>query len=224
MSNGEVEHNRTDPEMSEGPAIESNAPEATQDSVQRAAASAETSRVTPALRVLRIVPGYPGSAASARGAFADDSHEPEMRLSPATADTHDRSGWWLASDGEWYPPEQSPNYTDHPNTYDESEQTVAPQGEREADTKSAMTSAENPPAAWYDDPLTVGMRYWDGTSWTQHVAYRRYRSELSGTQAGDGGEATGVVDDRRLGRHDEAPHQQTGSLELPGWWFTPGDE
>lgn len=27
-----------------------------------------------------------------------------------------------------------------------------------------------PPPGWYPDPGGAGMRYWDGTGWTQHVA------------------------------------------------------
>jgi len=35
---------------------------------------------------------------------------------------------------------------------------------------SASTPADRPPAAWYDDPLGEGLRYWDGRTWTEHVA------------------------------------------------------
>jgi hypothetical protein len=32
------------------------------------------------------------------------------------------------------------------------------------------TSAGSPSADWYDDPLGEGLRYWDGGTWTEHVA------------------------------------------------------
>lgn len=35
---------------------------------------------------------------------------------------------------------------------------------------SNTTSADAPPPAWYDNPLSEGLRYWDGTAWTQHFA------------------------------------------------------
>lgn len=31
------------------------------------------------------------------------------------------------------------------------------------------TQPPNPPAGWYADPGGAGQRYWDGTSWTEHV-------------------------------------------------------
>jgi hypothetical protein len=35
------------------------------------------------------------------------------------------------------------------------------------------------PAAWYGDPLAIGLRYWNGTSWTEHVAYQDHASAWS---------------------------------------------
>jgi len=36
---------------------------------------------------------------------------------------------------------------------------------------AAGSSAGSPPADWYDNPLGVGLRFWDGAAWTGHVAY-----------------------------------------------------
>jgi sterol desaturase/sphingolipid hydroxylase (fatty acid hydroxylase superfamily) len=35
---------------------------------------------------------------------------------------------------------------------------------------STSSPADRPSAAWYDDPLGEGLRYWDGRTWTEHVA------------------------------------------------------
>jgi len=44
-----------------------------------------------------------------------------------------------------------------------------PTPERTA-VSNTTTSADAPPPAWYDNPLNEGLRYWDGTAWTQHFA------------------------------------------------------
>ncbi|MDY7104552.1 MAG: DUF2510 domain-containing protein [Actinomycetota bacterium] len=49
------------------------------------------------------------------------------------------SGWWLATDGNWYPP--APGADGPPPT----------------------------PAGWYHDPCGGGQRYWDGDAWTAVV-------------------------------------------------------
>lgn len=51
-------------------------------------------------------------------------------------------GWWLASDGKWYPPESKPS-------------ALAP----------PPTPTASPPEGWYDDPERPGQRrYWRSRS------------------------------------------------------------
>jgi hypothetical protein len=49
------------------------------------------------------------------------------------------SGWWLATDGNWYPP------------------------------TAGCDGPPPTPAGWYADPCGGGQRYWDGTEWTAVV-------------------------------------------------------
>lgn len=49
------------------------------------------------------------------------------------------SGWWLATDGNWYPP------------------------------TAGRTGPPPTPAGWYADPCGGGQRYWDGSEWTAVV-------------------------------------------------------
>jgi hypothetical protein len=128
-------------------------------------------------------------------------------------DTNRKPGWWLASDGAWYPPEQSPSHG-HDAVAGAEEHQAAPHGEPGA-------SAANPPAGWYRDPLISGLRYWDGFIWTEHVAYRRSTPGV-GSPYGDDRETTGLTDAVN-GRH-APPRRDAGDLELPGWWLTPDSE
>jgi hypothetical protein len=58
------------------------------------------------------------------------------------------SGWWLASDGKWYPPAAAP-------AHEMNELNAA--------------SYRPPPPGWYPDPwIAQGQRYWDGT-WTGYA-------------------------------------------------------
>jgi hypothetical protein len=74
----------------------------------------------------------------------------------------------------------------------------------EADCDAAITSSESPPAAWYDNPLGEGLRYWDGASWTEHIASRRHDTAPP-SEAGNGTDSFDTDDQ---------------GTELPGWWFT----
>lgn len=56
------------------------------------------------------------------------------------SDVSQGPGWWLASDGRWYPP--------------------APV------TTPQTAAAPLAPAGWYPDPATGLQRYWDGSRWT----------------------------------------------------------
>ena len=182
---------------------------------EMAGGSARTQEVTPGLRVLRIIPGHPTPVPGAPAGFSDDFYAAAESPSSATMDTNGGSGWWLASDGEWYPPEQSPSYPDDA-VGDAEEQQGAPHIEQEA-------GAGSPPAAWYSDPLTSGLRYWDGSRWTEHVAYRRYTTQRPGSPSGDEGESTGSIDEIQ-GRHARPRGDHAGGRKLPGWWVTPGSE
>jgi hypothetical protein len=66
-------------------------------------------------------------------------------------------GWWLATDGRWYPPERHP-------TYSQQRTHVAPPAE--PNPQSLSVPPPGTPPGWYRDALdpTSG-RYWDGVSW-----------------------------------------------------------
>jgi len=179
-----------------------------------AAGSARTQEVTPGLRVLRIIPGHPAPVPGVPAGFSGDFFAAAEPPSSATMDTNGRSGWWLASDGEWYPPEQSPSYPDA--VADAEERQASPHIEQEA-------GAGSPAAAWYTDPLTSGLRYWDGSRWTEHVAYRRDTTRRTGLPFGDDGESTGSIHEIQ-GRHARPRRDHAGGPEIPGWWLTPGSE
>ena len=69
-------------------------------------------------------------------------------------------GWWQATDGKWYPPEQHPNYR---ATTTESVMSTA----HESPVYSSVAAQTTPPPGWYLDPNDpTRHRYWDGTSWT----------------------------------------------------------
>ena len=74
----------------------------------------------------------------------------------------------------------------------------------EADSDSAITSSECPPAAWYDNPLGEGLRYWDGAHWTEHIACRRYDT----------------APPSETGSPTDSPGADNRGTELPGWWLS----
>ena len=63
------------------------------------------------------------------------------------------AGWWQASDGRWYPPNDG-------NTYGATQYT--PAAEPTFATQAPRTA---PPAGWYTDPTTSKQRWWDGVQW-----------------------------------------------------------
>ncbi len=147
---------------------------------------------------------------TARGTSHPDVDEPNSPISTGEqssphADATDEAGypppyeanatlpWWLASDGVWYPPQQHPDFT---GALEPSRPALA----LEVASDTANPSPGSPPAGWYENPLGNGLRYWDGASWTEEFAFRRYVTAL-----------------------DEPPPGQAQRLELPGWWLTSGD-
>jgi uncharacterized RDD family membrane protein YckC len=72
------------------------------------------------------------------------------------SDVSQGPGWWQASDGKWYRPEQHPNY--------QPPQPAQPYGAPAGTTYPPQSST---PAGWYQDPTNPGAsRYWDGTGWS----------------------------------------------------------
>lgn len=63
-------------------------------------------------------------------------------------------GWWVASDGRWYPPQD----TELPPPIGAPVAGLAP------------PASPQQPAGWYADPYGVlgNLRWWDGTGWTTH--------------------------------------------------------
>lgn len=74
----------------------------------------------------------------------------------------------------------------------------------EAESDSGITFSESPSAAWYDNPLGEGLRYWDGASWTEHIACRRYDAAPP-PEAGD---------------LTDSPGADGQGTERPGWWLS----
>jgi len=79
-------------------------------------------------------------------------------------------GWWQASDGRWYPPDTHPDY---PYVAKHDDEPPRHDPERSSGSDEAVQSdpvpAEGPPAGWYADPAGMGRRFWDGVAWTEHV-------------------------------------------------------
>lgn len=86
------------------------------------------------------------------------------------SDVSQGPGWWEASDGKWYPPEQHPDYALSAEPVNGERQEVELLTGIKAAISTPITSAHGPPAAWYDNPLGDGLRYWDGGAWTEHFA------------------------------------------------------
>ncbi len=89
---------------------------------------------------------------------------------------------------------------------------------RQEDPAVSTSSSYTSQAGWYRDPLGEGMRYWDGTAWTNFAAESEFQaiSELSD-----------LVNDRIDGLDDEpeqgtAHHAESGPTPASpnsGWWL-----
>jgi Protein of unknown function (DUF2510) len=75
-------------------------------------------------------------------------------------------GWWVASDGKWYPPEQHPDF----DSTARPPEPTSPGVLATLPSLSMMAETSAPPAApegWYPDPADPSrQRYWDGSTWT----------------------------------------------------------
>jgi hypothetical protein len=90
----------------------------------------------------------------------------------------------------------------------EPEQASAPTISQEADSALPDATTDIAPSGWYE--LSTGLRYWDGTNWTDHLAHRRYASDPSRPPLHDQGEPTA---------HDGPLPWQAHGPELLGWWL-----
>jgi len=111
-------------------------------------------------------------------------------------------------------------------TYDEPpEQGAAAPIQSEGVSAGEVATSSTSPAGWYDDPLGEGLRYWDGTTWSD-VAVQPHTelealSQLS-RLVNDGGEAL----------HEEPPQPETRLPEVApppspppsGWWHASDDK
>jgi len=77
-----------------------------------------------------------------------------------------RPGWWLASDGRWYPPEDSPNATRRVDAATASRQSRSAPSVEPEDPAAPDESTQGLPSGWYEDPVGAGLRFWNGTTWT----------------------------------------------------------
>lgn len=68
------------------------------------------------------------------------------------------------------------------------------QDAHEALSTTAGTAAASPPADWYDDPRSDGLRYWDGSAWTEHVARVQPAVPTLPDTPGDGGSTASSED------------------------------
>jgi len=115
------------------------------------------------------------------------------------SDVSQGPGWWEASDGKWYPPHQHPDYAGSEEPAGEAQQEVEQLAGIKAAISTAITSADGPPPAWYDNPLGEGLRYWDGSAWTQHFARPATGPVPSRRGPQTVGEPTDLVTDNGLG-------------------------
>jgi uncharacterized protein DUF2510 len=92
------------------------------------------------------------------------------------SDVSQGPGWWVASDGKWYPPELHP---DNRDSHPQASQTVA--------THTSVTPpnpAPSTPPGWYRDPYDeTAARYWDGTSWSEARPIDSLRSPSTSQEA-----------------------------------------
>ncbi len=73
-------------------------------------------------------------------------------------------GWWLATDGKWYPPEEHP--AQGVPTAAPTPPAPTPSGPSPAELQMAGAGAyQGLPSGWYRDPTdSASARYWDGTT------------------------------------------------------------
>ena len=94
------------------------------------------------------------------------------------SDVSEGPGWWVASDGKWYRPEQHPDYKPPapppppppPPAPPPTAPIAQPSGVWAAPTAQMPTAPPTAPPAtppgWYRDPSNpAASRYWDGTAW-----------------------------------------------------------
>jgi len=109
-------------------------------------------------------------------------------------------------------------------TYDEPPQPKAVLSiESEVPASTESSSLSTPSRGWYNDPLGEGLRYWDGTMWSDvavpsHVEFEAL-SQLST-----------LVNDSRDEFHDEHQRGEGQQMETspaplprPGWWQASDD-
>jgi RDD family/Protein of unknown function (DUF2510) len=85
------------------------------------------------------------------------------------SDTSQGQGWWLASDGKWYPPETAPAAA-VPVTPAGSPTQAMASGNTPSTEQSTQPPQPTVPQGWYVDPHNpTGQRFWNGTSWTEQT-------------------------------------------------------
>jgi Domain of unknown function (DUF4234)/Protein of unknown function (DUF2510) len=86
------------------------------------------------------------------------------------SDTSQGPGWWIASDGKWYPPEQHPSYEPPapppPPSADPAPIGQIPHATAPLGQPPPAAPASTPPG-WYREASDSALvRYWDGATWS----------------------------------------------------------
>lgn len=82
----------------------------------------------------------------------------------AVSEVSQGPGWWLATDGKWYPPERHPNYVPPAPPPVDTAPTAPPSSHSAAHHADELAAYRGLDVGWYRDPANPTLaRYWDGS-------------------------------------------------------------
>jgi len=109
-------------------------------------------------------------------------------------------------------------------TYDEPPPPITvPLIESELRASTEGSPLSTPPPSWYNDPLGEGLRYWDGTMWSDVAVPSQVEFEALSQLS------TLVNDTREEPHHEHQPEVRrsepsSAPLSRPGWWQASDDK